>query len=135
MSDYVLIHSDELWHYGVPGQKRGIRRYQNPDGSLTAAGRERYGRGRSLVRGTLNRQMAYTYETNERYYNKRAEKLKSKGRNYRRQAQLASMNRAAKNEYYKKAAAADEKARRRRAAKAQKRLDKVYSRSVSSLKK
>lgn len=32
-------------HYGVPGQKWGTRRYQNPDGSLTAEGREHYGLG------------------------------------------------------------------------------------------
>lgn len=31
-----------LAHHGVKGQKWGIRRYQNPDGSLTAAGKRRY---------------------------------------------------------------------------------------------
>lgn len=35
---------DELYHYGTKGQKWGIRKYQNPDGSLTPAGRERYGK-------------------------------------------------------------------------------------------
>lgn len=34
---------NELYHYGVKGQKWGIRRYQNPDGSLTPAGLRRYG--------------------------------------------------------------------------------------------
>lgn len=29
-------------HYGVKGQKWGVRRYQNEDGTLTAAGKERY---------------------------------------------------------------------------------------------
>lgn len=32
-----------LYHYGIAGQKWGVRRYQNEDGSLTEAGRARYG--------------------------------------------------------------------------------------------
>lgn len=33
---------DELRHYGIKGQKWGIRRYQNKDGTLTSAGKRRY---------------------------------------------------------------------------------------------
>lgn len=32
----------ELYHYGVKGQKWGVRRYQYTDGSLTPAGKKRY---------------------------------------------------------------------------------------------
>ena len=39
--NYYIV-SNELYHHGILGQKWGVRRYQNPDGSLTAAGRERY---------------------------------------------------------------------------------------------
>ena len=33
---------NELHHHGILGQKWGIRRYQNADGTLTAAGKRKY---------------------------------------------------------------------------------------------
>ena len=39
-----------LAHYGIKGQKWGIRRYQNSDGSLTAEGRARYGYSKSAFK-------------------------------------------------------------------------------------
>lgn len=36
------MNNMELQHHGVLGQKWGIRRYQNKDGSLTSAGRKKY---------------------------------------------------------------------------------------------
>ena len=32
----------EIYHHGIKGQKWGVRRFQNKDGSLTLAGKERY---------------------------------------------------------------------------------------------
>ncbi len=32
----------ELYHHGVKGQRWGVRRYQNKDGSLTNSGKKRY---------------------------------------------------------------------------------------------
>jgi hypothetical protein len=40
----VYRNNDTLQHHGILGQKWGIRRYQNPDGSYTEAGLLRYGR-------------------------------------------------------------------------------------------
>ncbi len=38
-----MPYSSSLSHFGIKGQKWGIRRYQNPDGTLTPAGKARYG--------------------------------------------------------------------------------------------
>lgn len=35
------MDSYELMHHGIKGQKWGVRRYQNKDGSLTPAGKQR----------------------------------------------------------------------------------------------
>lgn len=51
------VTTEELYHHGIPGMKWGVRRFQNEDGSLTAAGRARYGDaqtyGRSAYRDRL----------------------------------------------------------------------------------
>ena len=36
-------NTNELYHFGIKGQKWGVRRYQNEDGSLTPAGKKHYG--------------------------------------------------------------------------------------------
>ena len=35
-------YTSELYHHGILGQKWGVRRFQNKDGTLTAEGRKRY---------------------------------------------------------------------------------------------
>lgn len=38
----LVSEKDYLEHHGIKGQKWGVRRYQNPDGSLTDAGKKHY---------------------------------------------------------------------------------------------
>ena len=54
-------YDEEIWHHGIRGQKWGVRRFQNADGSYTSAGRnrrnqnysdEQYGRDKQVY-GTL----------------------------------------------------------------------------------
>lgn len=51
---------NELFHHGVKGMKWGVRRYQNPDGTLTSEGKKR----KALTRKTRNA-MKTTKDANE----------------------------------------------------------------------
>lgn len=41
------MYEYELYHHGIKGQRWGVRHYQYADGSLTPAGRQRYGYGKT----------------------------------------------------------------------------------------
>jgi len=44
------IYGESLYHYGIQGQKWGVKRYQNADRTWTDAGKERYGRKGTLAK-------------------------------------------------------------------------------------
>ena len=53
---------EELYHHGIKGQKWGVRRYQNEDGSLTDAGKKRYYEGESLKFTTSKGEVGYLHQ-------------------------------------------------------------------------
>lgn len=61
---FYIVPEDELMHYGVPGMRRGVRKYTNPDGTLNAAGRARYAKEKLKSRIKKNVQARKRVEAN-----------------------------------------------------------------------
>lgn len=85
--------NDALRHYGIKGQSWGKRRFQNTDGSLTAAGKQRYGIGDFMnsARGAINTaygraKEAYTGSN----YKREADSARVRAANLRSQASGAN---------------------------------------------
>lgn len=61
--------SNELYHHGVKGQRWGVRRYQNIDGSLTSEGKIHYSKiGKKVVEESLIKYVRKN-DTGEEYIN------------------------------------------------------------------
>lgn len=57
-NDWRYYAVDEpLQHHGIMGQKWGVRRFQNSDGSLTSAGKKRYGSREGSVGNKIRNQI------------------------------------------------------------------------------
>ena len=50
----IPYSSDELYHHGIKGQKWGVRRFQNTDGTFTEAGKKRYSPSTTVHMPTLD---------------------------------------------------------------------------------
>lgn len=59
--DYLEVRS--LCHHGVKGQRWGVRRYQNDDGTLTAEGKARYGVDEN---GKMSNRLSRAADTNRK---------------------------------------------------------------------
>lgn len=82
-SNFTDDMTNELYHHGIKGQKWGVRRYQQLDGTLTAEGRQRLlkkGNDRSYMRAVRANERA---RANNYYwadtYNSRSKKHEAKG--------------------------------------------------------
>lgn len=64
------IYQAELYHHGIKGQRWGIRRYQNPDGSLTSAGRKHQNRQLSRQSNIAQDKAIFELGRAERYSTK-----------------------------------------------------------------
>ena len=84
MTTWTCTRSNELQHHGIKGQKWGVRRFQNKDGSLTPAGKKRYDEpnaGRKTSESvTIDGQTFKVYgRNNKQYVDKVARKAKDMG--------------------------------------------------------
>lgn len=111
MEYYAKSKSDDfLEHYGILGQKWGIRRYQFPDGSLTPEGRKRY--GYNYETGEYNKKLYM--EDQDRQKTKEYSKIESEQRKKEKRAEQEAKRTEKEN---KKAAEKVEKLRRQNALK------------------
>ena len=77
-SDGTFMSDNELRHYGIKGMRWGVRRYQNEDGTLTAAGRKRVSKQYKKVadrvankfRNSYNKQYVDSYNEAADYMNR-----------------------------------------------------------------
>ena len=64
--ELAMNYTDELYHHGIKGQKWGIRRYQNEDGSYTAEGRKKHSQGTGNIHNLKRLKYASAPGTSQR---------------------------------------------------------------------
>ena len=79
MSEYIIV-GGQLYHHGIKGQKWGVRRYQNKDGTRTPAGKKRYADADGLTTWDKEKQLKKTYKAEKKAAGSRDEKKAAKKR-------------------------------------------------------
>ena len=90
-----------LAHHGIKGQKWGVRRFQNEDGTLTAEGRQQYGYNEGFVSRQKQRTPWYIRKDGPRHEPSPQERMEESMRR-RREARRAELKKLAKNAVVKK---------------------------------
>lgn len=89
----TYYYSSELYHHGVKGQKWGLRRFQNEDGSLTVAGREHYGYGQARA-DRAKSEAASAHRLANIYVNAMNRKAENRQARYEKHPTLSTKSRA-----------------------------------------
>ena len=79
MSTWVCTRQNELTHHGIKGQKWGVRRFQNKDGSLTSAGRKRYDEPNQGTNSTNKKKKTQNTKSKSLHRLKLEEKYRNEG--------------------------------------------------------
>lgn len=113
------INFNELEHHGIKGQKWGLRRYQNSDGTLTDAGKKRYGSEENFQ------------EHISKKYNKAGAKLERLDNRVTKLANKGAMKEQEAIKKQRKASSAllFQKSKAKQASKATRKALKVYQKS------